>query len=60
MSLKLLARKLRTELAKRAASTPHKAECITLYAGEQAPEDTLDTTLVIYTNAPRNKSNTVN
>ncbi len=59
MSLKLLTRKLRAELAKRAASRPHKAECIILYAGEQAPEGTPEIAYVVHTTTPRNKPNTV-
>ncbi len=53
MSLKLLARKLRAEIAKRAASTPLKAGFIILYAGEQTPEGTPETTYVVHTTTPR-------
>ncbi len=49
MSLKLLTRKLRAELAKRAANKENKAECIVLYAGEQVPEGTPETAYVVHT-----------
>ncbi len=50
MSLKLLARKLRAELAKRQSQAQsHKAECIVLHIDDPTPEGTPDTTLVIRT-----------
>lgn len=54
MSLKLLSRKLRTELARRAViNKPQIEECIVLYAGEQIPEGTPETTYVVHTTTPR-------
>ncbi len=57
MSLKLLARKLRTELAKRQAQAQaHKPGFIVLYAGEQAPEGTPDTAFIVHTTTHKAES----
>ena len=52
MSLKLLARKLRAEIAKQQSQAQsHKRGFIILYAGEQASEDTPETAYVVHTHS---------